>query len=375
MKKFFMLILVASLTATGAINAQPLRVIGSTNTVHIGQTNSNIIFNSDGSRTPLKIWIHSFAPLVSIGQESSTAGNSMTPKLTFGGSHNKPFVWGMQVWGNEGFSIVRHVPNGVTFSAFHINQNENIGIGTASPGFKLDVNGIIRAQSVQTSDERLKKDIKPLESNINAVLKLNSITYKSNSKINTIEDLIRIHKVDNLDEGTNTLFEYEIERQKREAAKDTVTHFGFIAQELRDLYPNLVVEDDEGYLAVNYIGMIPVLVEVIKELHQKIERLEGKGFEKTGATVVSNAKLYQNNPNPFSENTEIQYYVPVDASSAMICIYDLTGSQILRFDLRDRGVISTLTVRGRELKAGMYIYSLLVDGKEIDTKRMILTDK
>jgi len=60
---------------------------------------------------------------------------------------------------------------------------------------------------------------------------------------------------------------------------------------------------------------------------------------------------------------------------AMICIYDLTGSQIVRFDLRDRGVISSLTVRGNQLKAGMYIYSLIVDGREIDTKRMILTDK
>ena len=128
--------------------------------------------------------------------------------------------------------------------------------------------------------------------------------------------------------------------------------------------------------------MIPVLVEAIKEQQKEIKSLGAevnnlkseKGFEKSNTSqVISTAKLYQNNPNPFSENTEIKFYVPENSSSAMICIYDLTGSQIMKFDLRDRGY-SSLTVRGRELKAGMYIYSLLVDGKEIDTKRMILTE-
>jgi hypothetical protein len=32
-----------------------------------------------------------------------------------------------------------------------------------------------------------------------------------------------------------------------------------------------------------------------------------------------------------------------------------------------------LTIQGAELQAGMYLYSLIADGKEVDTKRMILT--
>ena len=35
----------------------------------------------------------------------------------------------------------------------------------------------------------------------------------------------------------------------------------------------------------------------------------------------------------------------------------------------------SITIRGNELRPGMYLYSLNVDGKEVDTKRMILTDK
>ena len=36
---------------------------------------------------------------------------------------------------------------------------------------------------------------------------------------------------------------------------------------------------------------------------------------------------------------------------------------------------NNITINARQLQAGMYMYSLLVDGREIDTKRMILTDK
>ncbi len=90
----------------------------------------------------------------------------------------------------------------------------------------------------------------------------------------------------------------------------TATHFGFIAQELREIYPNLVFKDSEGYLSVNYIGMIPVLVETIKELNTRLLAVEGKNFEKGAAVITSEAKLYQNNPNPFTNNTEIKYYLP-----------------------------------------------------------------
>ena len=57
---------------------------------------------------------------------------------------------------------------------------------------------------------------------------------------------------------------------------------------LRELYPELVVENEEGFLAVNYTGMIPVLVEAIKEQQNEIKSLRAevnnlnseKGFEK-----------------------------------------------------------------------------------------------
>jgi hypothetical protein len=34
----------------------------------------------------------------------------------------------------------------------------------------------------------------------------------------------------------------------------------------------------------------------------------------------------------------------------------------------------SIEINGGEMQPGMYLYSLIIDGKEIDTKRMILTE-
>jgi hypothetical protein len=43
---------------------------------------------------------------------------------------------------------------------------------------------------------------------------------------------------------------------------------------------------------------------------------------------------------------------------------DMTGSQIMRIDIMGRGY-SSITLQGSQLKAGMYMYSLIVDGRMI----------
>lgn len=57
---------------------------------------------------------------------------------------------------------------------------------------------------------------------------------------------------------------------------------------------------------------------------------------------------------------------------ADIYIYNMQGSQIRKIEITDRGE-SSIILQGSELSAGMYIYALIADGKEIDSKRMILT--
>ena len=51
---------------------------------------------------------------------------------------------------------------------------------------------------------------------------------------------------------------------------------GFLAQDVQKDFPELVKTDQQGMLGVNYIGLIPVLLEAIKEQQEAIENLENE---------------------------------------------------------------------------------------------------
>ena len=57
----------------------------------------------------------------------------------------------------------------------------------------------------------------------------------------------------------------------------------------------------------------------------------------------------------------------------MLNIYDMSGAQLKSIPLIQKGN-GELTISSGEFKSGMYMYSLIADGKVIDTKRLILTD-
>ena len=80
--------------------------------------------------------------------------------------------------------------------------------------------------------------------------------------------------------------------------------------------------------------------------------------------------LAQNVPNPFTSSTTIKYSIP-ENKTAMIAVFDLNGKMLLQFP-NLRGA-SQVTINGSSLQAGMYLYTLVVNGEEIITKKMILT--
>ena len=82
--------------------------------------------------------------------------------------------------------------------------------------------------------------------------------------------------------------------------------------------------------------------------------------------------LYQNTPNPFKEQTTIRFSLADDAQSASICIFDMTGKMIKKLPVSTGD--TSVTLNGWELGEGMFLYSLIVNGKEIDTKRMIINN-
>ena len=94
-----------------------------------------------------------------------------------------------------------------------------------------------------TSDQRLKENIKPIDNPLSKVCKISGVTFNWN----------------------------ELSGKNKE-----IRESGLIAQELKEVLPESVVERENGYLAVNYEKVVPLLVEAIKELKKEIEELKGK---------------------------------------------------------------------------------------------------
>ena len=169
-------------------------------------------------------------------------------------------------------------------------------------------------------------------------------------------------------------------------------HMGVVAQEVEEVVPEVVRTTLNGTKAVAYTELVGLLIEAIKEQQSQIEELKAQVFSQESTNPVRNLRsvsdkdalsissdvavknmLYQNVPNPFTSDTKIRYTLSEDVVNANLYIYNMQGTQIKNISGLSGGA-GVITINGRELKAGMYIYTLIADGKEVDTKRMILTD-
>jgi len=160
-----------------------------------------------------------------------------------------------------------------------------------------------------------------------------------------------------------------------------VRHFGVSAQDLQKMYPDLVMEGEDGYLCVNYSGLVPLLLRAIQELKEELDDVKGTGGSNSRKAPASQSisalpesvgnVLNQNTPNPFKEQTTIRFSLADDARDASVCIFDMTGKMLrkLPVSLGD----SSVSLNGWELGEGMFLYTLIVNGREVDTKRMIIT--
>ena len=89
--------------------------------------------------------------------------------------------------------------------------------------------------------------------------------------------------------------------------------------------------------------------------------------------LLESPTMSQNVPNPFNHSTLIPFYLPKSVKSASICVYNLQGTQLKRFELTDRGE-SSITISSSDFNAGIYFYALIADGIEADIKRMVISE-
>jgi hypothetical protein len=225
----------------------------------------------------------------------------------------------------------------------------------------------------QPSDEKMKENIKNITNALSTIKKIRSVQYDIKPSFFQLPD------------GTipKTIHLSQFKDQ-----------MGYIAGEIQKILPNSVMFDSlSNTYGVNYISFIPLITAALQEIDsinelqtnrideiekhlEKINKDNTKPKSAEGVTLSnteSQAYLAQNQPNPFTENTIIEFFLPSTIQKANFYIYDLQGKQIKSMNVVEREH-GNIIIHGSELMPGMYYYSLIADGKIIGTEKMVLTD-
>ena len=134
-------------------------------------------------------------------------------------------------------------------SSRDVKITESVGIGVAANGTagRLDCSNDIVAFA--SSDKRLKENIKPLDNALNKLDKINGVEFD---------------------------WKKLTEKEKETIHGNTGHDVGVIAQEIEEVLPEVVQTRDNGYKAVKYEKLVPLLIESIKELKEEVNGLKSK---------------------------------------------------------------------------------------------------
>ncbi|MEO5571215.1 MAG: tail fiber domain-containing protein, partial [Bacteroidia bacterium] len=382
--------------STGAANQSSIMISKSTGNIGIGGIPSGSrILNVNGAA-------EINGPLTADGMEvngilkvNGGAGSPVPGNvLTSDGTGTGTCSWQTPINGGGATNRIAFWKNATSLSSssnlFWDSTNFRLGIGTGVPAFQLELSTNSAAKPTSSawtvsSDARLKKDVADFNDGLELIKKIHPIWFNYNGEAGMPTD----------ERGVGTL-----------------------AQDLQKLAPYMVKEwtyiningEKQNYLGVDYGAMDFILVNAIKEQQQQMDFKDAKislqqkdiddlktkfeamenalsqccmsyksvvgtdGDREESGRVINNsvAKLEQNIPNPFTENSVIKFYIPQNSKNAAIKIYALDGTELKIILVSSKGFGQT-QISGKTFAAGTYTYLLVVDGKVVDTKQFILT--
>lgn len=263
------------------------------------------------------------------------------------------------------------------------------------------------------SDSRYKRDVKEDVPGMEFILKLRPVTY--NLDVNGISQFLGEDgaKSDTTAvEPHSTLIDSRNEKSK-------IRYTGFLAQEVEAAAKSIEYdfsgvdkpEDEASSLyGLRYAEFVVPIVKGMQELNEeqenqaeviaqlqaennslkaenedikrRLEVLEKMLLENAtpasvqsigGTSIAERAELKQNAPNPFSDNTVIQYYIPKHIQKAQLMLTNLNGQIVKTIDISSPGS-GQVTLASNSLSAGAYLYTLILDGQIFETKTMVLTE-
>lgn len=120
-------------------------------------------------------------------------------------------------------------------------------------------------------------------------------------------------------------------------------------------------------------GILPFLCQLSQQAIQANTPQAQEQLRKDIAVTLTNRStiiLDQNVPNPFAEQTVINFSIPETVKKAQIHFYNQEGRIIQTVDVVERG-LGSVTVFGADLSSGVYTYTLVADGQIVATKKMM----
>jgi len=183
--------------------------------------------------------------------------------------------------------------------------------------------------------------------------------------------------------------------EKGASEKEKIVYSGFVAQDVEEVAKkigydfcgvNVPINDNDVY-NLSYGEFVVPLVKAVQELssenenlRKEINQLKETVYSSTSEgsvrisidenTAMNGSLLGQNIPNPADKSTVIPFRVSKNCNSASIVITEMASGKIVKA-IPVSCSETHLVVEAGTLASGTYTYSLLVDGKTLDSKQMI----
>lgn len=153
--------------------------------------------------------------------------------------------------------------------------------------------------------------------------------------------------------------------------------FGVMAQEVQEVYPELVHDSEEKGLGVNYTGMIPLLIRAVQDQKQTIESLQ-KEVKELKSKISDNTELAEvlgiegermtifPNPSSSVANISLKGNTRGDVSLEVV---NLNGEVVQRVAANGS---KSAEINTSEMLKGVYFVRYMRDGKVVETKRLLI---
>jgi trimeric autotransporter adhesin len=259
-----------------------------------------------------------------------------------------------------------------------VNNSNKIRLG--------DVNVTVvesAAGSWTTSDGRFKTNVKEEVAGLSFIKLLRPVVY--NFDADQFDAFLAKRLPDSVKAKRRTAL------QKENARTTSLVQTGFIAQEVAEAAKKAgynfngvhVPQDENDNYSLSYEKMVVPLVKAVQELARQNEEMK-KEIQELKASLsltgnntqtinLTSAALQQNVPNPFISSTTISYHLPGSVKSAEIVITDKQGKKLKQFPLSGLAGSGTIEIKTGALAAGVYQYTLYINGNIADTKQMLLS--